>query len=252
MSVNAWNASLYDQKHAFVSEYGKSLLSILDPQAGENILDIGCGTGHLSSEIAQVGASVVGIDSSASMIETARKSYPGLDFRVEDARTFVLPAHFDAIFSNAALHWIPEAERVVCNLAVSLKPGGRFVLEMGGKGNIAQLVEATRQSVRELMQREIETPWYFPSIGEYTPILERYGLLVRSAILFDRPTPLEDGADGVRTWLTMFGEQMLRDVPAEMKSVVLARIEEKLRPTFFKSDRWVIGYCRLRLVAYKQ
>jgi len=150
MPKNNWNASLYDQKHSFVSEYGKSLIPLLEPQAGESILDIGCGTGHLTKAIAEADAHVVGIDSSASMIETARTTYPDLKFLVADARNFSFPTPFDAVFSNAALHWIPEAEEVVRSIAAALKPGGRFVAEFGGKGNIATIISAFQQSLREV------------------------------------------------------------------------------------------------------
>ncbi len=101
--ANDWNPSLYDQKHAYISEYGKALISILAPRTGELVLDVGCGTGHLAKAIAEAGARVIGIDSSASMIETARKTYPGIEFLVADARDFSFPAPFDAVFSNARI-----------------------------------------------------------------------------------------------------------------------------------------------------
>ncbi len=120
-----WNPGLYDQKHAFIFEYGKGLLSILAPREGERILDLGCGTGHLTQAIAASGARVVGIDSSLEMIEQARITYPDIEFLVADARAFSFPYQFDAVFSNAALHWIPEAERVVEHIAIALRPGGQ-------------------------------------------------------------------------------------------------------------------------------
>ena len=210
MPTNNWNASLYDQKHSFVSEYGKSLIPLLEPQPGESILDIGCGTGHLTKAIAEAGAHVVGIDSSASMIETARTTYPDIEFLVANARNFSFPTPFDAVFSNAALHWIPEAEEVVHSIATALKPGGRFVAEFGGKGNIATIIFALQQSLREIANIEADFGWYYPSIGEYASLLERHGLMVRMALLFDRPTKLEDGEKGLRNWLQMFRGDMLQ------------------------------------------
>jgi trans-aconitate methyltransferase len=251
MPNNDWNPSLYDQKHAYVSEYGKALISVLAPRAGELILDVGCGTGHLAKAIAEAGARVIGIDSSTSMIETARKTYPGIEFLVADARDFSFPAPFDAVFSNATLHWITEQEQVVNCIAVSLKTGGRFVAEFAGKGNVGAIVTAIQQSVEEILHVLVDAEWYYPSIGEYATLLENHGLAVRSALLFDRPTQLEDGEMGLRNWVTMFAEHMFRTVPGDVRQQVLDRVEEKLRPVIFKEGHWFADYRRLRIVAYK-
>ena len=246
-----WNSALYDQKHAFVFEYGKSLVSMLAPQPGETILDLGCGTGHLAADIAQSGAHVIGIDGSPEMIEKARATYPTLQFQVADARAFSFPDTFDAIFSNATLHWIKEAEDVIKNMAASLKPSGRLVAEMGGKGNVESVLAATRQAIQEITQQEVDDGWYFPSIGEYTPLLEKHGLQVQSAILFDRPTRLE-GTDGLRNWLRMFGARMLRNIPEIQQAEVFTRVEDSLRDRFFKGDHWIADYRRLRFTAIKE
>jgi trans-aconitate methyltransferase len=252
MPDNKWDTSLYDQKHAFVSEYGKSLVSLLDPQPGEYILDLGCGTGHLAKTIAESGARVVGIDSSPSMIEAACTAYPDLEFLVADARDFSFSTPFDAIFSNAALHWIPEAEQVVQSIASALKMGGRFVAELGGKGNVASITEAVRQALWELLRIEEDPGWYFPSIGEYTSLLEKYNLAVQTALLFDRPTPLSDGEKGLQNWLRMFYEHPFYHIPEDLKQRVLERTEEKLRDRMFKDGQWVADYRRLRIIAYKE
>ncbi|HET9919696.1 MAG TPA: class I SAM-dependent methyltransferase [Ktedonobacteraceae bacterium] len=247
-----WNPALYDQKHAFVFQYGKGLLSLLEPRAGETILDLGCGTGHLTKAIAESGARVVGIDSSAEMIEQARQGYPGIEFQVADARNFSLPYTFDAVFSNATLHWIKEAEPVVEHISAALRPGGRFVAELGGKGNVANLMGALQQALQEVAGVSLEPGWYFPSIGEYTPLLEKHGLAVQSVVLFDRPTQLEEGEKGIRIWLQMFSPGVFRDIPPNVKERVLARIEELLRPQFFRDGHWFADYRRLRVVAYKE
>src|SRR5947209_4560821 len=187
MPNNNWNTALYDQKHAFVFEYGKGLIPVLEPQPGELILDLGCGTGHLTKVIAESGARVIGIDSSTSMIETARAAYPDLEFLIADARDFSFPFQFDAIFSNATLHWIAEAEHVVRRIKESLKTRGRFVAEFGGRGNVATITTAVKQSFLELANIEVDFGWYFPSIGEYASLLEKHGLVVQSALLFERP-----------------------------------------------------------------
>ena len=251
MSNSDWNASLYDQKHAFIFEYGKSLISDLNPQPGESILDIGCGTGHLAKAIAEARAHVIGIDSSVSMIETARKAYPDIEFLVADARDFAFPAPFDAIFSNATLHWVTEPERAVSRIAASLKTGGRFVAEFGGKGNVAAIVTALQQALEERGHTRVDSGWYFPSIGEYATLLENHGLEARSALLFDRPTQLTDGEMGLRNWIMMFAERMFREVPGDVKQQVVDTAEEKLRPALFQEGHWYADYRRLRILAYK-
>jgi trans-aconitate methyltransferase len=251
MPSNDWNAALYDQKHAFVFEYGKGLLAVLEPKAGESILDLGCGTGHLAQEMADAGARVVGIDSSPEMVEKARKTYPEVEFLVADARDFSFPYQFDAVFSNATLHWIPEAERVVERISTALRPGGRFVAEFGGRGNVASIVGALREATRELTGVAVEAGWYYPSIGEYAPLLEKHGLAVQSAVLFDRPTKLEDGEKGIRNWINMFCQDMLHPVPVDMRPQVIERIEAILRPKLFKDGNWFGDYRRLRIVAFK-
>jgi trans-aconitate methyltransferase len=136
MIQNNWNAALYENKHAFVWQYGEDLLQLLNPKQGERILDLGCGTGQLTEKIATFGAVVMGIDNAPAMIEKARQNYPHLRFDVADARNFQVEQPLDAVFSNAALHWIKEPDAVINCVHQALKPGGRFVAEFGGKGNV--------------------------------------------------------------------------------------------------------------------
>lgn len=252
MENKMWDLNLYEQKHAFVFEYGKGLIPVLAPQPDELILDLGCGTGHLSQTIAESGAHVIGIDSSPDMIEKAHHTYPDLEFLVADAANFSFPSPFDAIFSNAALHWVLQAENAVHCIAKSLKTGGRFVAEFGGKGNVATITTAVQQSLWELAHVERDFGWYFPSLGEYASLLEKHNLAVRNAVLFERPTSLEDGENGLRNWISMFGERMFRNIPNEIKQQIVEHTEEKLRPLLFHEGQWVADYKRLRIVAYKE
>nr|BBH94217.1 methyltransferase type 11 [Thermogemmatispora argillosa] len=249
MTSGDWNATLYDTKHAFVFAYGSSLVELLAPRPGELILDVGCGTGHLTAAIARSGARVVGLDLSPAMIETARRHYPTLEWHIGDIRTFDYPHPFDALFSNAALHWIPEAERVVKALARLLKPGGRLVLEMGGRGNVATLQAAVEAVLQERLAITPVNPWYFPALGEYATLLETHGFEVQAAWLFARPTALEEGERGLRLWLEMFGSPLLEAVPAERREEILMAIEEKLRPLLFREGHWELDYRRLRVLA---
>ena len=180
-----WNSSLYDQKHSFVFKYGEEVLALLNPKRGERILDVGCGTGHLTKLIAEMGAEVVGIDSSPEMIEAARTAWPDINFVLADAADFSFTEPFDAVFSNAALHWVTEAERAVVCMAQSVKQGGRVVVELGGKGNIAAITTAVREAIWEVLDVKVEHGRYYPSVSEYSGLLERHGLFVRRAV----PTP---------------------------------------------------------------
>jgi trans-aconitate methyltransferase len=247
---NNWNPSLYQEKHAFVFEYGKGVLALLDPASGERILDIGCGTGQLTKAIADSGATVVGIDASPSMIESARANFPNLEFLVADAADFSFAEPFDAVFSNAALHWVRRAEEAARCIAAALKSGGRLVAEFGGRGNGESVSQAIQQTVKEMLNMEVHHQWFFPSIGEYASLLEKYGLEVGQASLFDRPTKLE-GEEGMRNWVRMFCGAMFKEVPEELQDEALRRIEAKLRSKLYVEGSWFVDYRRLRIVARK-
>jgi trans-aconitate 2-methyltransferase len=251
--ANLWNASLYDDRHAFVYEHGAELLDLLKPQAGERVLDLGCGTGHLTAKIRDAGADVLGIDASAEMIEQARRNFRGVRFEVADARDYRPDQPFDAVFSNAALHWVKPPQAAVQTIGAALKPGGRFVAEFGGHGNVRQIVAVLQGAVSSRLGRKIEdvNPWYFPSIAEYAGLLEQRGLEVRYAVLFDRPTPLEEGESGMANWLAMFGEPCLTTVPEEDRPTIIAEAIERMRPQLWHEGRWTADYRRLRIVAVK-
>jgi trans-aconitate methyltransferase len=243
-----WNAKLYDEKHDFVWQMGAGVIELLNPEPDELILDLGCGTGHLTAQIASHGAQVVGFDPSEKMLETARREYPNLEFRLADARNFDFPERFDAVFSNAVLHWIHEPELVIERVAHHLRPGGRFVAEFGGKGNVAALEEAIRAVAEELQLPPFRDTNYFPSISEYTTLLERGGFEVGLATLFDRPTPL-DGPHGARVWVEQFRGAYLEGLEEEAREALLDEVEKRLRPILYGVDGWFADYRRLRLVA---
>jgi trans-aconitate methyltransferase len=250
--MNQWDAEAYDQKHAFVFEYGEDLLSLLDPQAGERILDVGCGTGHLTNKIAAAGAQVVGLDSSPEMIATGRAAYPEVGFVLADASDFSFAEQFDAIFSNAALHWIECAEAAVSCMARALRPGGRFVIEMGGHGNIERIAVALEAAIRDILGREVNGRNFFPRVSEYSSLLEKHGFEVRTANLFDRLTRLEEGDAGLRHWIAMFRGQLLADASADERETILRRVEDVLRPVLFRDGSWFADYRRLRVTAIKE
>jgi len=248
-----WNANLYDAKHDFVWKYGADVVSLLDPRPGERILDLGCGTGHLTSQIAESGAKVLGVDRSAEMVAAARLAYPNLKFEISDATNLTFHDEFDAVFSNATLHWIHEPERVLQGVWRALRTGGRFVAELGGRKNIRAMQEAFDRALAELgaaQPGEVQ-PWYYPSVSEYSTLAERNGFEVGFITLFDRPTGLADGAAGMRNWIFMFGADYLAKAGAARREEFLGRVEEMLRPKLFHDGQWWADYRRLRLVAYK-
>ncbi len=247
-----WNAGLYDDKHSFVWKMAAGLLDLLEAKPGERILDLGCGTGPLTQQIAEKGAHVIGIDRSPDMIRQAKEKYPALPFEVMDATQISFAEPFDAVFSNATLHWIKEPQKVIVGIAKVLKPGGRFVAEFGGKGNTRELLKAIGRTWNKAgFPGSAPMPWYYPSISEYSSVLEKHGLEVTYATLFERPTPLEEGERGLRNWLEMFGSVLLEKVPAEQQERALNAVETELKPILFKNGTWVLDYRRLRLVAKK-
>jgi trans-aconitate 2-methyltransferase len=245
-----WNTALYDQKHAFVFQMAKGLLELLAPKPGERILDLGAGTGHLAQQMADAGADVIGLDNSLDMVRAAREKYPAIDFVHADAANFHFKQPFDAVFSNATLHWVREAEKAVVCIANALRPGGRFVAEFGGNGNMRHVTEAVRNAIQHVTGQDVAHSWYFPSISEYSSLVEAHGFEVNSAWLFDRPTPLE-GEDGMKNWITMFGGGMLKGVAESALPNVIAHAEEALRATNQKDGHWFADYRRIRVVAIK-
>ncbi len=230
-------------------QHGESLLAQLDAKVGEKILDLGCGPGQLSEKIAANGVQVVGIDSDRAMIAQAKENYPQnnypqISFQVADATNFKLLEPVDAVFSNAALHWVTPPEAAAHCIAQALKPGGRLVAEFGGKGNVKTIVAALEQ----VSGRSGLNPWYFPSISEYSAILEQAGLEVVYAHLCDRPTPLKSA--GLAGWLTMFGQRFFADL-SESEWADMVKATEATVPQLYQDGEWVADYRRLRVVAIK-
>ncbi|MDY6775219.1 MAG: class I SAM-dependent methyltransferase [Halobacteria archaeon] len=256
MATNSWDADLYDGDHLFVSEYGEDLMDLLSVSGGERVLDLGCGTGHLTKQIETEAKNVevTGLDSSKEMLEKARETYPGIDFIDADARDFEASG-YDAVFSNAALHWVEEGEQeeVLESVRNGLKEGGRFVAETGGDRNADKVISAVIEVLSE-RGHEVTNPWYFPTVGEYATLLEDNGFEVREMRLFDRPTRLEGGEDGLRNWIEMFGDSFFPGVPDDERRRVVSEVESLLRDDLFHegTESWIADYRRLRFVAYRR
>jgi trans-aconitate methyltransferase len=219
------------------------------------ILDLGCGTSHLTNKLAESGARVIGMDRSATMLAEARRAYPHVPLVAADARQFAFARPFDGVFSNAVLHWILEADRVIECIAAALKPGGRFVAELGGQGNIKLIRGALHNALDEIGAPEgrLWNILYFPSEREYSARLEKHGFEVVQALLFDRPTRLEGGEQGMREWLEMFERGTLNRLDPVVRETVIASVERQLRPQLHRESpdgaHWIADYVRLRVVA---
>jgi trans-aconitate methyltransferase len=248
-----WNPQLYDDKHAFVYNYGESLVKLLAPQPDERILDLGCGTGALTKKINEAGATVVGIDQADAMIREAQANYPDLEFRVMDAAGLRFSTPFDAVFSNAALHWVLEKEKAVRSIAASLRPGGRMVAEFGGKGNIGTILRKIREilTAHDYPGHAARQIWYFPSVSEYTALLEQHGFEVTYARLYDRPTPLTDPECGIIDWINMFGGAFFEGIEERERQSLISEIQDQLRDECFRENTWWADYRRLQVIARK-
>jgi len=247
---HAWNPTLYDDRAAFVSELASDLVGWLRPHAGERILDLGCGTGTLTAQIAQRGALVTGIDRSSAMIESAREKYPELRFAVEDGQALSYVEQFDAVFSNAALHWMPRAGDVLRGVERALVPGGRFVAEFGGAG----CVQTVTSAVSEILQEWQIDPapylnWFFPSPGRYAGLLEAHQLVPREIRYFERPTPVP-GADGLGVWLALFQADLMKALGARWPELC-QKASARCQSALFRDGQWWLDYVRLRIVATK-
>ena len=251
MTNNPWDPQRYERDGCFVWRYGHDLVELLDPRPGERVLDAGCGTGQLTARIAESGADVVGVDNSAEMVDTARRNYPELQFEVADVRDLTYRAEFDAVFSNAVLHWVMPPEAALEAIRRALKPGGRFLAELGGRGNIAAIIEAVRWARRQKAAPEVGDAFFFPSDAGYAAMLEAHGFDVRRADLFERPTPLDGGEDGLRLWLDTFAGGLLDGLSADERADVVDLVETRLRPRLHRDGLWTADYVRLRVFAHR-
>jgi SAM-dependent methyltransferase len=218
----------------------------LAPQPGERILDLGCGDGALTVKLVELGCDVVGVDAAPDMVRAARER--GLDARVLDGHALDFTREFDAVFSNAALHWMREPDRVIPGVARALRPGGRFVGEMGGHGNVAAIVTALLAVLaRRGSDGEALIPWYFPTPAAWRSRLEAHGFTVTSIELIPRPTPLPTDMGG---WLDTFAANFLRALPAPDRAAARDETIALLRPSLMdEAGRWTADYVRLRFSA---
>lgn len=247
-TTQTWDPAVYAKNARFVADLGQPVVDLLAPQPGERILDLGCGDGALTRKLADLGCDVVGVDASAPQIAAAQAL--GLDARVMDGEALAFEPEFDAVFSNAALHWMRNPERVIAGVHRALRPGGRFVAEMGGHGCVQTIHRAL---VAGLDARGYDgaaaSPWYFPTDDDYRAKLEAAGFDVRYIALIPRPTPLPGDVLG---WFETFAESFTRVLPAAERPAYLQDVRAQVQPKLCDAaGKWTADYIRLRFAAVK-
>lgn len=252
-STTEWNPKLYNDKHAFVYDYGEQLIALLNPKKHERILDLGCGSGQLTFKINALAKEAVGIDKSPEMIADAKMKFKNIAFHVGDAEDFSFDDKFDSIFSNATLHWIKNQKKAIKCMSENLVDGGKLVLEFGGKGNIQTIITQLRLELAErgyLEQSNLDV-WYFPTIGEYCTALESSDFRVVSAEHYDRPTELADENTGIKDWLSMFAARFFENIAIRDVENIKTKVQENVKETCLIHGKWYADYKRIRVVAVK-
>ena len=246
-TAQTWSPDTYDEHARFVSDLAGEVLNWLAPRSGERILDLGCGDGVLTEQLKNRGCRVIGVDASAGMIAAARAR--GLDARVADAHELAFDGEFDAVFSNAALHWMIKPGKVLDGVARALMPDGRFVAEFGGHGNVAAITTAMRAVAKSRGgDQELAGPWFFPSVDDYRHLLDQKGFIVKRIGLFSRPTLLKTG---MISWLKLFREPFFQQF-GEAMDEALEEAEALLKPSLCDAGgRWTADYVRLRVEALR-
>lgn len=247
-----WNSKQYTENFAFVHQYGNDVVGLIDMTDVSSILDLGCGNGALSKHFAAQGLSVTGMDASEDMLAVARKAYPDITFLHGDATSFGLEQPVDVVFSNAVFHWIEKERQPLMMQCVhrALKEHGQFVFEMGGHGNNRRIHAALEKAFAQ-QGLAYTMPFCFPTIGEYSALLEASGFQITHAFLFDRPTVLE-GADGLSDWIHMFISKPFDGIPDATKEVLIASTVSELKPVLYRDGHWQADYVRLRMRAIKR
>lgn len=244
-----WNSILYDEKHDFVAEYGRGLLEFVPKNDEQSILDLGCGTGVLTAQLAELCDKIIGVDSSQSMIDKAEKQFNNIEFRVCDALALPFENEFDIVFSNAVFHWISDHNTLLKNIHKVLKPQGLLVCEFGASGNIAA-IENAFVKVCNSLGYDYEPKFNFPTVDSFGRLLENNGFVIDRIYDYDRPTVLKDDEQGLVNWMKQFFASELAVMPEHLQAMVFEKVQELTRGILWNGAEWVADYRRLRTIAH--
>ncbi len=251
MSNINWSAANYKENFSFVPAYGEAVLDLLTKPKESYIIDLGCGNGTLTKKLFDRGYHVIGIDDSAQMITQAKADYPNIEFAAGNALNFSLERKADAIFSNAVFHWIDKAKQqeMLYNIYNQLNEGGELVCEFGGAG-CAEHVHRTLEQCFLEYGFEYKRVFYFPTIGQYAPMLEQAGFRIEYAALFDRPT-VQRGANGLADWIKMFVQKPFEGIDKNIQNEIIYETVNRLKNVLYINKEWIVDYVRIRFRAVK-
>ncbi|MDY2922323.1 MAG: methyltransferase domain-containing protein [Eubacterium sp.] len=248
--MSDWNAKLYDSKHDFVSEYGKGLLEFVPKNKSQSILDLGCGTGTLTSQLLNFADTVIGADSSASMIAKAKEQYVEMEFVVCDALALPFEEQFDVVFSNAVFHWIADHDALLKQVHKVLKPNGSLVCEFGANGNIATIENAFRNVCRDF-EYEYTPKFNFPTVDTFSDLLKKNYFMIDEIYDYNRPTPLKDNERGLVNWMKQFFASDLESMSEKVQNEIMKKVENLTKEFLWNGSEWIADYRRLRVVAHR-
>lgn len=244
-----WNAMLYDNKHDFVSEYGKGLLEFIPKNKNQSILDLGCGTGMLTAQLLNFADTVIGVDSSASMIAKAKNQYANIQFEVCNALALPFEKQFDVVFSNAVFHWIADHDALLKQIHKVLKPNGLLVCEFGANGNIATIENAFIDACRDF-EYEYKPRFNFSTSGRFADLLVKNDFVIDKVYDYARPTPLKDNERGLANWMKQFFASDLEMMPEKMQNEIIKKVENSTKESLWNGNEWIADYRRLRAIAH--
>lgn len=246
--MSEWNAVLYDNKHDFVAEYGKGLLEFVPNHKEQSILDLGCGTGTLTAKLSDLATTVIGVDSSESMVKRAQEQYPNIKFMVCNALALPFENQFDVVFSNAVFHWITDHNALLHNVHKVLKPDGKLVCEFGASGNIATIENAFMEACQNFGY-QYHPRFNFPTSEHFADLLQANGFTIDKIYDYDRPTPLKDGERGLENWMKQFFASDLELMSEKMQDEIIHKVQDATRESLWDGKEWVADYRRLRAIA---
>ena len=247
--MSEWNATMYDNKHDFVAEYGKGLLEYIPQNEKQSILDLGCGTGTLTVQLNNLAKTVIGVDQSESMIKKAQEQYPNINFLICDTLSLPFENQFDVIFSNAVFHWIKDHETLLDNINKVLKPKGLLVCEFGASGNVATIENAFIKVCHDLGY-EYKPKFNFPTTKHFADLLKKKGFIIDKIYDYDRPTPLKDHEKGLENWMRQFFASELEEMSKDIQSKIIKEVETLTKDKLWKENEWIADYRRLRVIAH--